>query len=281
MGWLDGFDNPKSTRVTTLPWESVQISQELCIKRVSGAAPKAALICLHGWSLDHRSFERQIPLAQYGIDIISFDRRGFGQNMLTPNPDLDLSDVHQIVLSTAVPAILYGVSQGARLALRYAQAYESHLSGLVFQGGLADSCVFDPTSQDEPPLALYQSMAEQKQLQDLRDHWCDHALMSRGLSPADKSVMRQHLESYDATDLLTPPSPSIFPSEKSRRAQLKLPMLVAIAEQDSTQRKFHAESLIQDCNATPLRSRGGHLFNFSHPQDFNEGFLSWIRSLGL
>lgn len=264
-----------------MSWESVQLSDDLYIKQVSNASPRVALVCLHGWSLDHRSFERQIPLADHGVNIISFDRRGFGQNKLTPNPDLDLSDVHHIVLSIEAPVILYGVSQGARLALRYAQAYESHLSGLVFQGGLADSCTFDPTSKDEPPLALYTSMAEQRRLLELRDHWSDHPLMSRGMSLADKKEIRQQLESYDAVDLMTPPSVSIFPSDKTRRAQLKLPMLVAVAEQDSDQRKFHAESLIRECNATPLRSPGGHLFNFSHPQSFNQGLLRWLDTLNL
>lgn len=264
-----------------MSWESVQLSGDLWIKRVSNASPRATLVCLHGWSLDHRSFERQIPLAQHGVDIVSFDRRGFGQNKLTPSPDMDLSDVHHIVLSTELPVILYGVSQGARLALRYAQAYESHLSGLVFQGGLADSCAFDPTSADEPPLALYQSMAERKQLHTLRDHWSSHPLMSRGMSSSDKQEIRQQLESYDATDLLTPVSASIFPSQKARRSSLQLPMLVAVAEQDSEQRKFHAESLIEECNATSLRSQGGHLFNFSHPEDFNEGFLTWLDALNL
>lgn len=264
-----------------MSWESIQLSDDLSIKRVSNASPRATLVCLHGWSLDHRSFERQIPLAEYEIDIISFDRRGFGQNKLTPSPDLDLSDVHHIVLSIETPVILYGVSQGARLALRYAQAYESHLSGLVFQGGLADSCVFDPTTEDEPPLALYTSMAEQKRLQELRDHWSDHPLMSRGMSLADKKEIRRQLERYDAADLTMPASGSIFPSDKTRRSRLKLPMLVAVAEQDSNQRKFQAESLIRECNATALRSAGGHLFNFSHPQSFNQGFFRWLDTLDL
>lgn len=264
-----------------MSWESIQLSDDLCIKLASSASPRATLVCLHGWSLDHRSFERQIPLTQHGVDVVSFDRRGFGENKLTPCPDMDLSDVHHIVLSTETLVILYGVSQGARLALRYAQAYERHLSGLVFQGGLADSCAFDPASEDEPPLAMYQSMAEQKRLQELRDHWIEHPLMSRGMSHVDKNVIRQQLDSYSAADLLTPVSSSIFPSKKARRERLQLPMLVAVAEQDSRQRKFHAESLIKESNATALRSQGGHLFNFSHPEDFNEGFLIWLDSLDL
>ena len=146
---------------------------------------------------------------------------------------------------------------------------------------MADSYAFDPTSADEPPLALYQSMAEREQFQALRDHWSCHPLMSRGMSPTDKQEIRQQLESYDAADLLTPVSASIFSSEKARRSSLQLPMLVAVAEQDSEQRKFHAESLIEECNATPLRSQGGHLFNFSHPEDFNDGFLTWLDSLEL
>ena len=258
-----------------------QVTDDLLVRYANSKAPTVVLLCIHGWTLDHRSFERQLPLTEHGINLLTFDRRGFGRNSSPPDTDLDLSDVHHLVLTSDLPIILYGVSQGARLALRYAQAYPNRLKGLIFQGGLADSCAFDPSSDDEPPLAHYRKLVQSNQLETLRDHWVQHSLMRAGLSDKDTAILREQLNDYQGLDLLTPANNTLFSSPKSKRETLDVPMLVTVAEQDSKQRKFHAESLLRSRNASALRSEGGHLCNFSHHEDFNRDVLSWIRTLGL
>jgi len=258
-----------------------KVTDDLLVRYSCSKAPKAVLLCLHGWTLDHRSFERQLPLTEHGINLLTFDRRGFGQNALPPDTDLDLSDVHHIILNSNLPVILFGVSQGARLGLRYAQAYPTRLKGLIFQGGLADSCAFDPSSEDEPPLAFYRQLAQNNKLEDLRDHWIRHPLMRAGLSDDDTALLREQLNDYHGLDLLTPAANTLFSSTKSKREMLEVPMLVIVAEQDSEQRKFHAQSLLRSLKASALHSEGGHLCNFSHHEDFNRDVLSWISTLDL
>lgn len=280
-----GMDPPPPYRNTpqtdSVMFHTRQVTDDLLVRYANSKAPTAVLLCIHGWTLDHRSFERQLPLTEHGINLLTFDRRGFGKNSSNPDTDLDLSDVHHLVLTSDLPVILYGVSQGARLALRYAQVYPKRLKGLIFQGGLADSCAFDPSSEDEPPLTQYRKLVQNNELENLRDHWVRHPLMRAGLSDKDTTILREQLNDYQGLDLLTPETKTLFSLPKTKRETLDVPMLITVAEQDSKQRKFHAESLLRSRNASALRSEGGHLCNFSHHEGFNRDVLSWIRTLGL
>ena len=116
----------------------VGIDGPLTLFNSEATSPLARIVCLHGWTLDHRSFDRQLPLVKHGLCITRYDRRGFGLNPQTPCITGDLDDLDQIVMASDLPVILYGVSQGARLALRYALSHGDKLGGLVFQGGLVD-----------------------------------------------------------------------------------------------------------------------------------------------
>ena len=126
----------------------------------------------------------------------------------------------------------------------------------------------------------HRKLAQSNQLETLRDHWVQHSLMRAGLSDKDTAILREQLNDYQGLDLLTPANNTLFSSPKSKRETLDVPMLVTVAEQDSKQRKFHAESLLRGRNASALRARR-HLCNFSYHEDFNRDVLSWIRTLGL
>ena len=260
-------------------WETHEVSADLIIRHAYSAKPVVVMLCLHGWTLDSRSFERQFDLTEYGIDIVTFDRRGCGQSPLAPSIDMDLVDLHQIVLSLELPVILYGVSQGARLALRYAQLHANHLKGLIFQGGLVHDYPFDGDREDEPPISAMRKLAISNRLDVLRSDWAKHRLMSAGLSHEDLNIVRKHLDAYQARDLLLQSDSVITARAPQKREKMRLPMLVAVAKQDSLQRRGHAQMLIEEHGASILQCDGGHLFNFSHSQVFNAGVRDWVSTL--
>ena len=76
--------------------------------------PSATLLCVHGWTLDHRSFTPQLPLSGQGIRPVLFDRRGFGNNHHAPGLDFEMDDLDAIIESLGGPIYGFGVSQGAR-----------------------------------------------------------------------------------------------------------------------------------------------------------------------
>ena len=66
------------------------------------ASPTSTLVCVHGWTLDHRSFSGQAALAERGIRVVAFDRRGFGVNTLPSGLSRELEDppmeLHRLLL---------------------------------------------------------------------------------------------------------------------------------------------------------------------------------------
>ncbi len=73
---------------------------------------QVTVICLHGWTLDHRSFVKQRALADRGVRLVRYDRRGFGHSGVAPNFQRELEDLDALVSYFDTPVVLYGVSQG-------------------------------------------------------------------------------------------------------------------------------------------------------------------------
>ena len=105
----------------------------------------APVVLLHGWPLDSRSWEPQLPaLVQAGHRVITYDRRGFGRSSRpSTGHDFDtLAADLDIVLSTLDlrEVVLVGFSFGTGEIARYAGRYGTgRLRGAVLIESLAPS----------------------------------------------------------------------------------------------------------------------------------------------
>jgi non-heme chloroperoxidase len=103
------------------------------------------VVLLHGWPLDSRSWEPQLPaLVQAGHRVITYDRRGFGRSSRpTGGQDFDtLAADLDTVLSTLdlTDVVLVGFSYGTGEIARYAGRYGTgRLRGAVLIESLAPS----------------------------------------------------------------------------------------------------------------------------------------------
>src|SRR4051794_36406108 len=108
-----------------------------------GSGP--AIVLLHGWPLDSRSWEPQLlPLLAAGYRVITYDRRGFGRSSRpTTGYDFDTlaSDLDVLLTQLDVhDATLVGFSLGTGEVARYVGAHGTErLSRLVFIESLAPS----------------------------------------------------------------------------------------------------------------------------------------------
>ncbi|MDG1653812.1 MAG: alpha/beta hydrolase [Luminiphilus sp.] len=244
------------------------------------------LICVHGWTLDHNSFERQLRLTQKNVCLVRYDRRGHGTNFMTPDLTHDLIDLKRIVDASELPTVLLGVSQGARLCLRFIQYWPNHVAGIIFQGGVVDDYTFDPDDPQEPPLRRYSRLVQEGRLDDVKADWLTHKLMTRGVLEDDKVKLKEQVNRYLGQDLVT----TAAPETRSLDARLppKTPLtrcatnaLIGRARGDSTQRVAHAERLALELNGQLMDSRDGHLWNWTHPESFNHQVATWLRRLAL
>jgi non-heme chloroperoxidase len=108
-----------------------------------GSGP--ALVLLHGWPVDSRSWEPQIhPLLDAGFRVITYDRRGFGQSSRpTEGYDFDTlaADLDKLLTELDLREVtLIGFSLGTGELARYIGTFGTdRLKGCVFIESLAPS----------------------------------------------------------------------------------------------------------------------------------------------
>jgi pimeloyl-ACP methyl ester carboxylesterase len=249
---------------------------------VSGAGE--VLLLVHGWTLDHRSFAAQAPLAD-DYRLVSFDRRGCGVSTAAPDLGAETADIAAIVAALGADRVhLLGVSQGARVALRFAATHPGQLRSLILQGAAVDG--YTPPMEDSSgiPLAEYAALARQGRLDELRARWLAHPLMrSESLGAAQQRALEDMVAGYHGRDLLrATPAATAIPDLTERLKTLDVPTLLISGERETAARRAHAQKLLD----TLPRAREvvladcGHLSNFSRPRAYNATVREFLRSLG-
>jgi pimeloyl-ACP methyl ester carboxylesterase len=241
------------------------------------------LLLVHGWTLDRRSFDAQAPLAKQ-FELVTFDRRGCGESTAAPNLAAEPADIDRIIEHLGgEPVHLLGVSQGARVALRFAVQHPGKLRSLILQGAVIDG--YDPGLADEAeiPLVEYRELALLDRLDELRRRWLAHPLMSsETLTPEQSATLVDMVSRYNASDLLGPaPAAGTVPDLLGALAGLELPVLLITGARETAARRANAQKLLEtlpDCREVLLEDCG-HLSNFSRPAAYNHVVQEFIRAV--
>jgi pimeloyl-ACP methyl ester carboxylesterase len=241
-----------------------------------------ALLLLHGWTLDHRAFEPQAPLAD-DYRLLAPDRRSFGTSRAAPDLAAELDDIDAIIDALAPPSLhLLGVSQGARLALRYAATRPRRLHSLIVQGAVVDG--FDaPVANDEPiPLAHYADLVRRGDMAAMRREWLAHPLMSSDpLDAAQQAAVHHMVSDYRGADLCSPAMADTPPAVLEALAGSTLPTLIISGELETAGRRAHASKL---CSLMPgareiVLGSCGHLSNLSQAAAYNAALRHFLGGL--
>lgn len=238
------------------------------------------LLLLHGWTLDHRSFSAQEPLAAH-CRLVSMDRRGAGQSTAPPDLGAETGDLLAVIDHLGVERVhLLGVSQGARVALRFAALHPERLQSLILQGAAVDG--FVPPVEDDSgiPLDEYTELARSGDLATLRQRWLAHPLMSsETLTASQQAELESMVNAYQGRDLLAgAPAASAIPNLLQRLAAFSSPVLIISGERETAARQAHAEKLLHTLPHAQERVLAdcGHLGNFSQPEVYNRTVLEFI-----
>lgn len=249
---------------------------EIAVHLNGPSEARCTLLCVHGWTLDHRAFDRQLTLADAGVRLATFDRRGFGRSGLEPDLEREVDDLARIATALPGPVLAYGVSQGARLLLRLAATAPNAVAGILVQGGVVDGLSVDA---EEVPFEHFADLLRQGQMARFLEEWLAHPLMSGGVSSADASLIRQLVEQYSGVDLIRGACRPVASDLRTALGALSLPLAVIDADLEVASRKVHSQFLIEECGAVSIPVPGGHLCNVTHAEEFNNQILRWIDSL--
>ncbi len=254
--------------------------------QVSGEGPPILLI--HGWAMDHRVFTPQLPALSQKFSVIAYDRRGFGRSEAPHGLDLELDDIDRLLdeLAGGKPTHLLGMSQGGRIALRYAITRPKRLRSLILQGAVVDGLAVNEPEEERIPMSQYAELARQGRLDEVRKLWLEHPMTAVGDHHAEAAALleRMLLDTSDAVFVEFTPESYRFPHDLlGAVARLGVPTLILTGARDTVARREHAAKLVK---TTPdarevIFHDSGHLSNLTEPARYNRvvrGFCTGVDS---
>lgn len=253
--------------------------------RLAIAGDGPPLLLLHGWPLDHRAFAPQFEGLSQSLTLIAPDRRGFGASTAPPDLAREIDDIDGILGALGLDSVhLLGMSQGARVALRYAALRPARLRSLIVQGAVVDGVPAEPGDAARIPLEEYAALARQGRLDALREAWLGHPMMSlEGVAPAHARTVRDIVGHYDGRDLAveTGQRYAFDVDVAGALAGFPHPALVLAGARETATRHAHAALLaatLPDARRFEFPD-SGHLCNLSEPDAYNRAVLDFVRSV--
>ena len=251
----------------------------------SGSGAESTILLLHGWSLDRRIFEPQIRYLERSFQVIAFDRRGFGRSQAPPDLRLELDDIDRILEALGRRAVhLLGMSQGARIALRFAATRPQSVRSLIVQAPAIDGVAPDEPEPERIPMGEFATLARAGRMDEVRKRWLAHPMMSLG---AGNARLRQRVEEivgdYEGKDLLNySPAGYYFPHDVLQRlSTLDKPCLVLTGAHETQSRREHARRLLESiphCREIVFR-HSAHLSNLTEAEDYNRQVAIFCASV--
>lgn len=240
--------------------------------RSSGSG--SPIVMVHGWSLDHRIFGSQLQPLSRLHRVITYDRRGFGVSEAAPDLEREAEDAAAIIAALELgPVHLLGMSQGARIALRFAVSHAGLVRSLMLQGPAVDGLDVPESPAERIPLDTYAQLARAGRMNEVRRRWLAHPMMAldEGLDDA-RRLLREIIRTWRGADLLDY-------GQRERRGvdllgqltKFEFPCLLLTGAHETAARRAHARKLLElipDCREV-IMPASGHLSNLSEPRLYN------------
>ncbi len=239
--------------------------------RIEGAGP--AVVLLHGWALDLDYWNPLVPLLAPRFTLLRFDRRGFGLSEGAPQPARDVADLAALMDAAQMrTALVVGMSQGARLALRFAHQQPARVHALGLDG--------TPALDAEPELPLHalRALLQASGTSALQAAIGAHPLMRLvHESPPTRQLLDGMLSRYRGLDLLHPSPALAAPG----LAAIAAPSLILSGAADTPGRQQAAatlQALLPDARRVQIAG-AGHLALLDAPQAYARALTDFARQL--
>ena len=248
------------------------------VLRVAVNGSGIPLICVHGWTMNASMWRYQIDLVGNGVQLVTYDRRGYGLSTAPVEPSQEVDDIEAIRNKLNLPKInLLGMSQGGRICLRYASQYTNQTSSLLLLGTSVDGFDGDPEPADQIPLKEYSDLIVSEDLTIMRSKWLAHPLMETNCQKV-KAHLKDMVSDYLGRDLKPAPAPEQVLS--TDLSAIDCPALIMAGGKEPTHIQNITAHLQSEIGARCHIFRGqGHFSNMTVPQDFNQIIGTFLKSL--
>jgi 3-oxoadipate enol-lactonase len=233
----------------------------------------AALVFVHGWTLDLEMWEPQVALAAK-FRAVRYDRRGFGLSSGRPSLADDVTDLRLLLASLGVVSpLLVGMSQGARVVLEFAARHPGLARGLVLDGpppfAEPDALAVD----GDLPMSAFRETAQRAGLPAFRSLWRVHPFTRLVTSNArTHALLAAILARYPGHDLIAPSAPQRECLAERSLAGIHVPALIVNGVQDTAGRRGAGQRLRTALHAAEhvVLDNAAHLPNLDAPCEYNQ-----------
>jgi 3-oxoadipate enol-lactonase len=200
---------------------------------VDGRGP--AVVLVHGFSLDARMWDDQVPALRDIATVIRYDVRGFGRSSM-PEPDVLYAQSTDLVALLdhlrVADAVLVGLSMGGLIVLHTAVVAPSRVRGLVLLDALLDEVEWD--TESDIAMANAEAAAVNHGVAAAKALWLQHPLFAPARRNPDLAVrLAREVEPYTCFHwTCTDPRAPLQPSPFARLEQITVPTTVVIGELD-------------------------------------------------
>jgi pimeloyl-ACP methyl ester carboxylesterase len=233
------------------------------------------ILLLHGWPLDHRVFEPQIRYLERFFHVVAFDRRGFGRSEAPPDLLRELDDIDRVMQAFGLGSVhLLGMSQGARVALRFAATRPQRIRSLIVQAPAVDGIALDEPEPERIPMDEFAKLARAGRMDEVRERWLAHPMMALGAGHARlKRRVEEIVAGYEGKDLLDySPGRQAFPHDVlDSLSRFERPCLVLTGAYETATRREHARRLLESLpdGEEIVFEHSGHLCNLTEEHAYN------------
>ncbi len=248
----------------------------------SGDGPP--LVLIHGWPLDHRLFEPQSGPLSESLTVIAYDRRGFGRSHAPPDLRAEIDDIDRLLDALELQsAHILGMSQGGRIALRYAATRPERVRSLILQGAVVDGLDVETPDDERVPVDEFAKLAKTGRLDTVIEQWLEHPMMRLPDSDSDsRRLLDAMMCDYAGRDLIELEAGDYDYSIDvlERMTDFDKPVLVITGVEETATRHRHAEELLKvlaDGREVVLQ-HSGHLANLTEPDAYNAAVLDFVHT---
>jgi pimeloyl-ACP methyl ester carboxylesterase len=242
------------------------------------------VLLVHGWGVDRRMWAHQVAAFRRYFTTITYDRRGSGQSTAPADQALELEDIDTILDELKLKAAgIVGMSQGGRIAMRYAISRPARVTGLVLQGAPLDDTP-GPLAGDASvlPMARLADLLRRGDRAALARELSQHPLMSAGARRAQaQAEIDAMLKDYRGEDLLlrSGSAPAeLDPLRAADLAAIQAPTLVITGSNEVLWLRRIADRIARNIHGARRRviRGGGHFVNMTHTGDYNRCVVEFL-----
>jgi 2-succinyl-6-hydroxy-2,4-cyclohexadiene-1-carboxylate synthase len=242
------------------------------------------MVLIHGFAQNPSSWDEVVGLLPDGAIVAAPELPGHGETALRlgePSPSLARDVVESAANEIGAPAVVWGYSQGVRVALDLALERPDMVSALILESGaagIADSLTrAERRSRDE---ALARRI-ENEPIEKFVAFW----EMIPALGEQSSGVVEKQRParlSHDPAALagaLRGLGQAAYEPMWDRLAEIEVPVLIVVGGDDGVYGAFGRDMAgrLRDASLVEI-SGAGHAAHVSHPKDVTDRVQAWVAS---